>query len=63
MASTLVTNIKLLVNTRFENKLLRGKELSVLPCVENAFLLIEDGFIASFGEMDNLDPVNEVADH
>lgn len=63
MASTLVTNIKLLVNTRSENKLLRGKELSVLPCVANAFLLIEDGFIASFGEMDNLNPVDKVADH
>jgi imidazolonepropionase len=63
MASTLVTNIKLLVNTRSENKLLRGKELSVLPCTENAFLLIEDGVIASFGEMDNLGPVDEVADN
>ena len=63
MASTLVTNIKLLVNTRSENKLLRGNELSVLPCVENAFLLIEDGFIASFGQMDKLGPVDEVADH
>lgn len=63
MASTLVTNIKLLVNTRSENKLLRGKELSVLPCTENAFLLIEEGVIASFGEMDNLGPVDEVADN
>ena len=63
MASTLITNIKLLVNTRFENKLLRGNELSVLPCVENAFLLIEDDVFASFGEMDNLGSVDEIADH
>ncbi len=63
MASTLITNIKLLVNTRSENKLLRGKDLSVLPCVENAFLLIEDGVIVSFGEMNSLEPAGEVTDH
>ncbi len=63
MSSTLVTNIKLLVNTRSENKLLRGKELSVLPCIENAFLLVEDGVIVSYGQMDSPGPVDEFADH
>lgn len=48
---TLIKNIACLVNVREENKLLRGKELSVLPCVENAYLIIEDGKIAEFGKM------------
>ena len=63
MSSTLITNIKLLVNTRSDNKLLRGKELTILPCIENAFLLVEDGIIVSYGQMDSLGPVDEIADH
>lgn len=51
MASTLITNIKSLVNVREDNKLLRGKKLSELPCIENAYLIIEDGVVAAFGEM------------
>src|SRR5688572_14920274 len=54
MASQLITNIRLLVNTRYENQLLRGKELAHLPCIENAFLLIEDDEIAGFGPMTEL---------
>jgi imidazolonepropionase len=30
---------------------LRGKELAELPCIENAYLLVEDGIIAAFGPM------------
>ena len=51
MASTLITNIKSLVNVREDNKLLRGKELAELPCIENAYLTIENGIIAAFGKM------------
>lgn len=54
MASTLITNIKLLVNTRKEVHLLRGRELSELPFIENAFLIIEKGLIAEYGPMANL---------
>ena len=54
MPATLITNIKCLVNTRKENKLLRGNELSVLPAIENAYLLIEDGVIVEFGEISDL---------
>ena len=54
MASTLITNIKFLVNTREEFHLLRGKELSKLPSVENAFLIIDNGVIAEYGTMSNL---------
>ena len=52
--TTLITNIKQLVNVREEVKLLRGKELAELPCIENAYLLIEDGVIAQFGEMQSI---------
>ena len=52
--TTLVTNIKQLVSTREEVKLLRGKELAILPCMENAYLIIEDGRIADFDNMANL---------
>lgn len=57
---TLITNIKQLVNVREGSKLLRGKELSVLPCIENAFLLIEDGVIVSYGEEQELGPTKEI---
>jgi imidazolonepropionase len=58
MASQLIINIKQLVNVREENNLLRGKDLSVLPSVENAYLIIEDGIIAGYGKMVNLSTVN-----
>lgn len=35
---------------REENKLLRGEELSNLPCIKNAYLIIEDGRIKEFGQ-------------
>src|SRR5688572_16181588 len=52
--TTLITNIKQLVNVREESKLLRGKELSALPSIEKAFVIIEDGVIVQYGEMSNL---------
>jgi len=52
--TTLITNIKLLVNVREESGLQRGKELSTLPCIENAFVVIEDGMIVEYGMMSNL---------
>lgn len=53
MASQIITNIGLLVNTRSENKLLRGKELADLPCIKNAYIIVEDDHIADYGEMTN----------
>ena len=50
---TLITNIKLLVNTKSDNHLLRGAALSYLPCIENAYLEIEDGKISGYGKMDD----------
>jgi imidazolonepropionase len=48
---TVITNIKQLVGVRGESKLLRGRELNELPVIENAYLIIEDGVIAEYGEM------------
>ena len=52
---TLITHIKQLFSVREETKLLRGKELAHLPFIENAFLLIEDGIIAAYGHMYELE--------
>lgn len=54
--TTLITNIKTLVNVREESKLLKGKELAKLPCIENAYLIVENGSIAEYGQMKNLKP-------
>lgn len=55
MSTTLITNIKQLIGTREESNLLRGKELAILPTIEDAFLLIEDGIIADYGAMYELE--------
>jgi len=49
--ATLITNIKQLINVREESKLLRGKELPILPSIENAYIVIENGLIAGYGNM------------
>lgn len=50
----LIINIRQLVNVRKENKLLRGKDLAILPVIQNAYLRIENGIISAFGEMHSL---------
>jgi imidazolonepropionase len=58
---TLIKNIACLVNVREENKLLRGKELAQLPTIQNAYLIIEDGKIAEFGKMEEIEnPKSEI---
>jgi imidazolonepropionase len=47
----LITNIHQLINVRTENVLLRGASLAVLPMLENAYLVIENGLIADYGLM------------
>jgi imidazolonepropionase len=51
----LITNIAELINIREETTLLRGADLANLPVAENAFLLIEDGNIADYGHMYELE--------
>ena len=52
--ATLISNIRLLVNTREENVLLRGAALSQLPCIEDAYVIVEGAHIAAYGEMKKL---------
>ena len=51
----LFINIRQLVNVREENELLRGAALAHLPVLDDAYLLIENGLIASFGKMYELE--------
>lgn len=55
---TLITNIKRLVQVEesaVPRKWVAGKEMSSLPCIDDAYLLIDDEKIAAFGPMDQLD--------
>ena len=56
--SLLLTNIAQLINTRTSNTLLRGKALSELPILQNAWVLVEDDRIAAYGSMDALPQTN-----
>ncbi len=51
----IIINIQQLVNVREISSLLSGKDLADLPCIENAFLLLEDGFIIDYGPMYELE--------
>jgi imidazolonepropionase len=55
MSTMLITNIRQLVNTREENQLLRGRALAQLPVMENAWILIDNGIIGAYGQMDGLE--------
>jgi len=53
----LITNIKGLVGLHPKEKLvIRGAEMNHLPVLKNAWLLIEDGLIKGFGEMNSIPP-------
>ncbi|MES1159128.1 MAG: imidazolonepropionase [Bacteroidota bacterium] len=54
MSSRLIVNCRQLVNTRALTTILRGAELADLPCIDNAWLLIEDDEIAAYGSMSDL---------
>ncbi|MBL7739420.1 MAG: imidazolonepropionase [Chitinophagaceae bacterium] len=54
MAVTLIKNIKLLAGVREDNMLLRGKMLAKLNCIEDAYLIIQDGVIDGYGKMSEL---------
>ena len=60
----IITNIKLLVNVRTHNELLRGKALAELPVIENAYLIIKEDLIVEYGPMNNLKhPVSDFKTH
>jgi imidazolonepropionase len=54
VAGLLLKNIKQLVNVREDAGPLYGKEMAELPCIDNAWLLIEGNEIAGFGKMDSI---------
>lgn len=54
MSTIIIKNIRELVNVRDEQNLLRGSELAHLPCLHNAYLIIEEGIISDYGPMDEL---------
>ncbi len=50
----LIKNIKSLVQVRDAHVLkVSGSEMKTLPCIENAWLAVEDGIIADFGSMED----------
>ncbi len=52
--TTLLINIKELIQIRETSiKKISGKEMSILPTIRNAFLLIENDIIIDFGSMDS----------
>ncbi|MBC7628933.1 imidazolonepropionase [Ferruginibacter sp.] len=53
--TTIIINITRLVNVRGQSNLLSGAALADLPCIEDAFLLVEDGMIAEYGAMFELE--------
>ncbi len=55
MQTTLFINIGLLFNVAEEFCLLKGAALAKLPLIENGFLLVEDGLIADYGYMHDLE--------
>ena len=50
-SSFIIINIEQLVNVRGQTTLLKGIALAEMPCIENAFILVEDGVIADYGAM------------
>ena len=53
--TTLFINIKELIQIRDTSiKKVSGKQMSVLPTIKNAFLIIKDAIIIDYGSMDNL---------
>jgi imidazolonepropionase len=54
---TLYSNIKQILQIEHiheEKKIVKGIDMKTLPTIEQAFLLVEDGLIADFGEMNAL---------
>jgi len=57
--TTLFINIKELIQVRDKSILkVSGREMSILPVIKNAFLLIEDGHIVDFGSMKSLGDIS-----
>ncbi|MEO6136967.1 MAG: imidazolonepropionase, partial [Ginsengibacter sp.] len=53
MPTQIFTHIKLLAGTHGPRSFIRGKDLAILPAINDAYLIIEDDTIAEFGSMEN----------
>ncbi|MFP4555665.1 MAG: imidazolonepropionase [Bacteroidales bacterium] len=61
--SILIKNIKKLVQTEESpRKWIAGKDMANLNCIDNAYLMINDGIIADFGKMENIPAVDQSFD-
>src|ERR1700741_3418831 len=63
MSKLLIKNIKTLVQVR-EKVVERvcGKDMSQLPCIENAWLAIDNGLIADYGKMEDFPGITDWKD-
>jgi imidazolonepropionase len=60
---TFIKNIKSLYGTHSQEVYsIKGANMNVLPCIENAWLAIEDGTIAAFGSMEDFDGIEDWRD-
>ena len=58
-----IKNIKSLYGTHSQGvSLVRGADMNNLPCIENAWMAIENGTIAAFGSMDEFDGIEDWRD-
>jgi len=56
----LIKNIKTLVQVREElTEKVCGKDMAVLPCINNAWLAIDNGLIADYGSMDDFPGITD----
>jgi imidazolonepropionase len=56
----LIKNIKSLVQVREENvNRISGKDMNSLPCIENAWLAIDNGLIGDFGKMEDFPGISD----
>ena len=63
MGKLLIKNIKSLVQVRETNiNKVCGKDMSVLPCIEDAWLAIDNGLIADFGKMEDFPGITDWKD-
>jgi imidazolonepropionase len=58
-----IKNIKSLYGTHSQEvSHVKGTNMNVLPCIENAWLAVENGTIAAFGSMDEFDGIEDWRD-
>lgn len=56
---TIFKNIKKLIQVRTNNvKVISGKNMKILPSIDNAYLITEDDIILDYGKMDDLNNLN-----